>query len=57
MVECSCQFAKRNEKGEVIERGCYKRAVKRCRHGFYSCDKHKHGCNHEEEFPLVEVLE
>ncbi len=49
MVECSCDSTKYNEKGEVIEKGCYKKANKKCQHGFYSCPKHKHGCNNEEE--------
>lgn len=56
-MECSCQSTKRNDKGEAIERGCYKQAVKYCRHKFYSCKNHKHGCNHEESFVISEASE
>ena len=48
MKECNCKFTKRRSDG-TIERGCYRKAVKKCRHGFYTCAEHKHGCKHEEE--------
>jgi hypothetical protein len=28
---------------------CDQKAVKKCRHGFYTCDKHYHGCNNEQK--------
>ena len=44
---CDCQFTKRDNKGQVEERGCHAEAVKTCKHGFNTCAKHFHGCKGE----------
>ncbi len=55
---CSCKFTKRvvekmgtKEVPRVIH-GCGKPAVKKCQHGFRTCEKCKHGYKNEKEFAL-----
>ncbi len=31
---------------------CKREAVKKCRHDFFTCGKHNHGCKNEEELVL-----
>ncbi len=46
---CMCKFIKRDEKTKTVEEGCNAIATKKCKHGFYTCPKHYHGCKDEEE--------
>lgn len=58
MEPCSCRYTKKvkedmgGKKVERIIRGCGRPAVKRCRHGFATCERCNHGCKNEQELSL-----